>query len=124
MNHVAACEHVSRPSCSNQESKKARKEAEKEQKQKALQQKRGAIEEMLAGMTEEEQQQWRQKNQVRHTIALLHANYFQACRYVCMEAVAARAMTYLKQVSQSGLLVQLHLGTPPPAFAAVWGINP
>lgn len=55
---------VSHHSCSNQENKKARKEAEKEQKQKALQQKRGAIEEMLAGMTEEEQQQWRQKNQV------------------------------------------------------------
>lgn len=47
-----------------QEYKKARKEAAKEQKQKALQEKRGAIDTMLAGMTDEGRKQWHEKNKV------------------------------------------------------------
>jgi hypothetical protein len=47
-----------------QEHKRARKEAQKEEKQKALEQKRGAIETLLAGMSEEERKEWHQKNKV------------------------------------------------------------
>ena len=57
--------------CRNQEQKRARKEAEKEEKQKAMAEKRAAIDNMLAGMTEEERAQWHQKNKVT-TLAAFH----------------------------------------------------
>lgn len=53
-----------KPSCRQQEHKKARKEAKKEEKVKAAEQKSKSIQEMLAGMSEEEQEAWRQKNKV------------------------------------------------------------
>jgi hypothetical protein len=52
------------PTCRQQEQKKARKEAEKQEKAKAAEQKQKSIQQMLAGMSEEEQAAWHQKNKV------------------------------------------------------------
>lgn len=59
--------------CRQQQNKKARKEARKEEKQRALEQKREAIEQLLAGMTEQERKDWHQKNKVREGFFVLPA---------------------------------------------------
>jgi hypothetical protein len=50
--------------CSNREVKRARKEAAKGERQKALEEKRSAIDAMLEAMTEEQREEWRQKQKV------------------------------------------------------------
>ena len=51
--------------CSNREVKRARKEAAKGERQKALEEKRSSIDAMLEAMTEEQREEWRQKQKVR-----------------------------------------------------------